>query len=106
MASTKQNMVIAQGTTFKVEFQLYDIDGNILTDTNGYTISATMRQSYEANNIYTFTTTITNGIVSLGMTANVTATIPPDNYYYIVDTSVANTTNRQIEGMITVTPRV
>jgi hypothetical protein len=103
MVARKQNIVIEQGATTHLEFQLYDANNDPLLDTAGYTGVAHLRQSWEANAIYTFDTSIgTNGILYLDMVPLYSNTVPANNYYYDIFLIGANTQSKIIEGMVTV----
>jgi len=104
MAAKKQNILIQQGSNTHFEFQLYDANGNPLTDSSGYSGTSRVRQSVEANNIYTFAVSFANGVMMLDMGATYSATIPEGNYYYTVDVTAFGSTDRIMEGMATVTP--
>ena len=103
MVARKQNIVVEAGTTTHLEFQLYDANNDPLLDTAGYSGVAHLRQSWEANAIYSFDTSIsTNGILYLDMGPLYSNTIPANNYYYDIFLIGANTQNKIIEGMVTV----
>jgi hypothetical protein len=103
MVARKQNIVVEQGATTHLEFQLYDANNDPLLDTAGYSGVCHLRQSWEANAIYTFDTSIgTNGILYLDMGPPYSNTIPANNYYYDIFLIGANTQSKIIEGMVTV----
>lgn len=103
MVARKQNIVVEQGATTHLEFQLYDANNDPLLDTAGYSGVCHLRQSWEANAIYTFDTSIgTNGILYLDMGPPYSNVIPANNYYYDIFLIGANTQSKIIEGMATV----
>jgi len=106
MVAKKQNLVLQKGSNTNFEFQLFDANGFPLTNSSGYTGISNFRQSQEANNIYSFAVSFANGILMLDANNAYTNTIVPDNYYYSIEVSVSNTSNRLIEGMLSVTPKM
>lgn len=104
--STKQNLVIEQGTTIHFEIQLYDANNNPLVDASGYSASSQIRESWESNTSYAFDTSFVGGTLNLDMTANASALIPNGPYQYDVKLSVGNTTIRLMEGNAQVTPQI
>ena len=102
MITRKQNLVIEQGSSIHFAFQLYDPDGEDLTDSTGYSAKSDLRQTLESNTIYSFIATVNHGVVYLDMSPAYSATLEPDNYYYTVELAVANSVNRIVEGMATV----
>lgn len=104
MVTRKQNLVIDQGSNIHFAFQLYEPSGDELTDSTGYAAQADLRQTLEFNTIYTFDTSVSDGMVNLHMTPAYSATVEPDNYYYTVELAVANTVSRIVEGMAVVRP--
>jgi hypothetical protein len=107
--ATKANIVIDQGSTFSVTFNLTDENGDPL-NLVGYTANAQMRKHYTSSNAVTFTcgTSGANGTVSLELTANQTDIIVPGRYVYDVELTEtsSNTISRVVEGIVTVTPQV
>lgn len=107
--ATKANLVIDQGSTYSVEIQLSDQNGDPL-DLNGYAANAQIRKWYSSStpaavfnaNINSYSSSIT-----LTLTANQTSNLVAGRYVYDVETtSPANTISRLVEGIITVTPQV
>ncbi|HYT43938.1 MAG TPA: hypothetical protein VEP90_16480 [Methylomirabilota bacterium] len=106
MVAKKQNLVLQQGSNTHFEFQLFDANGFPLTNSNGYTGVSNFRQSQEANNIYSFAVSFANGILMLDANNVYTNSIIPDNYYYTIEVSIGGTSNRLVEGMIQVSPKM
>jgi len=105
--ATKANIVIDQGTTFNTIVDLKDENGDPL-DTVGYTANSQIRKWYSSSNAtVVFTANISNGSVTLALTANQTSNLESGRYVYdIFLTDAANTISRVVEGIVTVTPRV
>ena len=110
MVANKINQIIEQGSDFHYQKTLFDSSNNILVVT-GYSSNSEMRKSYFSNVAYPFNVSLANGVISLDMYANTTSNITPGFYVYDVylfNRNDANnvTTQRIIEGQITVTPAV
>ena len=104
--ASKENLVIDQGTTYSVTINLDDENGDPLNIV-GYSSRAQMRKHYTSSNAVTFSTSLTNGELTLSLTANQTSNIVSGRYVYdaeLIDAS-GNVT-RIVEGIITVTPEV
>jgi hypothetical protein len=106
--ATKANIVIDQGSTFDVTFDLTDENGDPL-NLIGYTVSSQLRKHYSSTNSVSFScsTSGANGNVTIALTANQTSSIPNGRYVYDLElTNVDGTVSRIIEGIVTVTPQV
>lgn len=107
--ATKANLVIDQGTTFSVELDLSDENGDIL-NLNGYSANAQMRKWYTSSNSLAFSTSINinTGQVTLSLTANQTGSLTAGRYVYDVELTEnsSNSISRVVEGIVTVTPQV
>lgn len=104
--SQKQNIVIEAGATFVQTYTLTDSSNNAIS-TNGYSVSAQMRQSYYSINSVSFSANLNSNVLTLQMSANTTQSILPGRYVYDVLLSKADgTKERIIEGVATVTPEV
>jgi hypothetical protein len=107
--ATKANIVIDQGSTFSVTFDLTDENGDPL-NLVGYTANAQLRKHYSSTNsvVFTCTSSGANGNVTLSLTANQTNTIIAGRYVYDVELTenVSNNVSRIVEGIVTVTPQV
>ena len=104
--AAKLNIVIDQGSDFNTSFIVQNEDDSIIF--SGYTSTAGLRKSYSSTRIYLFDTTLSNnGLVSLSMNANTTATIVAGRYVYEVDIeNTAGNISRVAEGIVTVSPGI
>lgn len=103
----KTNIVINQGSSFTENFELENGDDETYS-TSGQTASGTMKKWYTSESGTSFTVTLTDGNLSLSLTADQTKALEPGRYVYdvvLVNTS-DNTVSRPIEGIATVTPGV
>ena len=108
--STKANLTIDQGTTFSVDLNLTDENGDVLA-LSGYTANSQLRRWYtSANTSATFGTSINtlSGVITLSLSANQSANLTYGRYVYDVELTEtsSNTVTRIIEGIATVTPQV
>lgn len=105
--ATKANLVIDQGSTFSVDLDLTDENGDVI-NLQGYTATSQMRRWYTSTTSYPFTTSVNAaaGIISLSMTSTQTSDITAGRYVYDVEISLDNVISRVIEGIVTVTPNV
>lgn len=104
--STKTNITIDQGTTFQLSVSLTDSNGYPII-TTGYSSRASMQKDYQSVNSIPISTTVSNGQVTMYLTANASANIAAGRYVYdvkLIDT--ANNVYRVVEGIATVTPQV
>lgn len=107
--ATKANLVIDQGTSYSVTLNLTDENGDAINLIN-YSANSQIRKWYSSSNSVAFATSldITEGTVTLTLTANQTNILKAGRYVYDVelyDTS-SNTYSRILEGIVTVTPQV
>lgn len=107
--ATKANLVIDQGATYNTDIYLLDDNGDSLMLGN-YTVASQMRKSYTSSNAISFScsTNVTEGTITLSLTAAQTAAITPGRFVYDVELTdtYSNTVSRVVEGIITVTPQV
>jgi hypothetical protein len=107
--ATKANLVIDQGTTFSVDLDLTDDNGDAL-GLDGFTANAQLRKWYTSSNSTAFATSIntSSGQISLSLTANQTGLLTAGRYVYDVELtqSSTNAISRVVEGIVTVTPQV
>jgi hypothetical protein len=106
MTAVVQNIEIEMGATFTLTVALNDANNNPL-NVSSYTSQAAMRQDYQSTNSYSFVTSLANGALTLSMTANTTANIPPGRYVY--DAYMINSNGyvaRVVEGLVDVSPEV
>ena len=109
--TVRVNLLLNQGATFFQQVEITDQNGDSLqvTFANGdpvYTASAQMRKSYFSSNAQSFTTALSNGMLTLAMTSNATANIEGGRYVYDVELTSANSVSRIIEGHVQVKPEV
>ena len=105
MAHTRTNLLLEQGATFSKTFMLQDSNGNAL-NTSPYTASAKMRKHHEsANATATFTTAFSGANLTISIDYVTTANIEIGRYVYDVEltNTTANTVERAVDGIITVT---
>lgn len=100
-----------QGATFENVINLTDDVTNANINISGYIVQSQMRRSYySANASANLTCQITDsstGEVTISLTAQQTANIKAGRYLFdVVVSTVANSTIRLLEGIITVTPRI
>jgi hypothetical protein len=106
--ATKANLVIDQGSTFLVELDLKDENGDILV-LSGYSANSQIRKWYTSSNASaTFATSINTaaGAISLSLTSEETSGLVAGRYVYDVEIQDGSSTTRIIEGIVTVTPQV
>lgn len=104
--ATKANITIDQGASFSTEIILTDEAGNLL-DLSVYTGESQIRKSYTSSTAKSFDVNLLDGIVTLSMAANTTATMTAGRYVYdVILVDGANNVTRIVEGIVTVTPRV
>jgi hypothetical protein len=107
--ATKANLVIDQGSTFSVDLDLTDENGDILS-LDGFTANSQLRKWYTASNSTAFSTSVNaaSGQVTLTLTANQTGSLTAGRYVYDVELTETSTNaiSRVVEGIVTVTPQV
>jgi hypothetical protein len=107
--ATINNLYIDQGTTFSVQIQVFDANGDPLNIT-GYTANSQIRKSYASTSAtQAFAADVTNpanGIITLSMTAQQTANIKYGRYVYDVEIINNDVIYRASEGIVTVYPEV
>jgi hypothetical protein len=103
----KANITVDQGTDFTTSINVTDEDG-IAIDLTDYTGAAQMRKTYTSSNAVSFSVTLSNSTVTLGLTASQTIAITAGRYVYDVELTdtTSNTVSRILEGIVTVTPNV
>ena len=103
----KANIVIDQGSDFSTTIDVTDDNGSPI-DLSTYTGAAQMRKHYTSSNSTSFAVAVSNGVVTLSMSAAISNEVVPGRYVYdleLTDTS-SNTVSRLVEGLVTVTPQV
>ena len=105
--ATKVNLVVDQGSTFQTSVTFNDENGNTINFST-YTGAAQMRKHFTSSNSVSFSVNMTsNGVITLGLTANQTANLTSGRYVYDLEvTDSSNLISRLIEGIVTVTPNV
>ena len=103
-------LFIDQGTDYETSIDLVGDDGSPI-NVASYVFTGQIRKSYYSKNPtanLTFTIiNATTGNVKMSMTAATTANIPAGRYLYDVKmVDSAATTNRLVEGIITINPQV
>ena len=104
----KANLVVDQGSTFVNTLNLTDAD-DIPLDLTTYTASAQFRKHYTSSNSVSFTVGLggNTGVITLSLSANVTANVSAGRYLYDVEiTDSSNSVTRVVEGIVTVTPNI
>ncbi len=103
---SKFNLSIDQGSTFQITVDITDEDDNPL-QSNGNSVSAQIRKHYLSTNSTSFSTNLTNGVITLSLTANQTSALTAGRHLYDVElTNAANSKIRIMEGIVTVNPEV
>jgi len=105
--ATKVNLVVDQGSTFQTSVTFNDENGNTINFST-YSGAAQMRKHFTSSNSVSFSVNMTsNGVITLGLTANQTANLTSGRYVYDLEvTDASNQISRLIEGIVTVTPNV
>ena len=100
-------MVVDQGSTFQTSVTFNDENGNTINFST-YSGAAQMRKHFTSSNSVSFSVNMTsNGVITLGLTANQTANLTSGRYVYDLEvTDSSNLISRLIEGIVTVTPNV
>ena len=102
----KANLVIDQGTTFASSIEVLDENDSPIP-LQDYVARGQMRKTYTSNNAVNFTTTTSNGMLVISLTATQTANITAGRYVYDVElVDSQNTVVRILEGIVTITPEV
>ena len=105
--ATKVNLVVDQGTTFQTSITFNDENGDPINFAL-YTGAAQMRKHYTSSNSVSFSVTLnSNGVITLGLSANQTGNLVSGRYVYDLEvTDTSDQISRLIEGIVTVTPNV
>lgn len=106
--ASKANLVIDQGSTYSVNLDLTDENGDVI-DLTGYTANSQIRKWYTSlTSAATFTTSINaaSGELTLSLTANQTSNLVAGRYVYDVEIDQNGVISRIVEGIVTVTPQV
>lgn len=104
--ATKVNLIIDQGTTFSKSIDLKDANNNPL-DVTDYESRGQLRKHYLSSNSISFSTSLTEGQLTISLTANQTSSIVSGRHVYDVELiNPSGSISRIMEGIITVTPEV
>ena len=106
--ATKANLVIDQGTTYYVELDLTDQNGDPL-DLAAYSVTSQIRKWYTSSTpAATFNASVVlPSKITLNLTEAQTSNLVAGRYVYDVEArSTSNTVSRVLEGIVTVTPQV
>ena len=100
-----------QGANFNNVINLSDDITNASLNIQGYSVRSQMRRSYYSvnatANIVCTVSNYANGEITMSMTAANTAIIKAGRYLFDLETiDRSGVTNRVLEGIITVTPRI
>ncbi len=111
MPAGYQELFLEQGATFNTTISLDDVNG-VPYDLTGTVAKSQIKKSYySSNNVAQFVISPdvdpTKGVISLGLTAEVTANMASGRYVYdVAIKDQANTVTRILEGVINVLPQV
>ena len=106
--ATKANLVIDQGSTFLVELDLKDENGDVL-QLGGYTANSQMRKWYTSSSaaaVFATNVNTSNGTLTLSLTSEETSGLVAGRYVYDVEIQNNTSVTRILEGIVTVTPQV
>ena len=101
------NIVIDQGTSFRLSVVLTNDDGSP-KDLTSYEVNSQIRRSYYTNTFTAFTTSKVNltGEITISLSAAETSSLKAGRYVYDIEIEDPSETVRVIEGIVTVTPEV
>tara|TARA_B100000900_G_scaffold398454_1_gene399813 strand:+ start:427 stop:762 length:336 start_codon:yes stop_codon:yes gene_type:complete len=101
MAVFVSNITIEQGYDFDTSFQLEDTRTNSPLILTGAATTCMMRKSFTSSTSVSFASTITddvNGIISISLTSDQTATLKPGRYVYDVKLTSNGKEFKAVEG--------
>ena len=101
------NIVIDQGTSFRLSVVLTNDDGSP-KDLSTYQVNSQIRKSYYTNTFTAFSTEKVNltGEITISLSAAETSSLKAGRYVYDIEIEDPSETVRVIEGIVTVTPEV
>lgn len=104
------NVTVEQGSDFIYEHTVKDVNGSAVDLTN-YSVVGTFARNFTTDTKYNFTATIPTpleGSVTLELDSVTTAGLKAGRYVYSVflTNSVSGAVDRELEGIVTVTPAV
>tara|TARA_B100000003_G_scaffold192516_1_gene192218 strand:+ start:430 stop:813 length:384 start_codon:yes stop_codon:yes gene_type:complete len=102
------NLFVDQGSDYTLTLTVKDDDGNA-TDLTGYTVEAYFQKWTGANQVYKFTTTVTDasaGKVQITLKGSVSDDIPSGRYSYdvVINHASNDITRRVIQGSLVLNP--
>jgi len=103
--ATRYDFVIDQGSEFELQIQLFD--DNDEPDLEPYTARGKLKKHYTSSNSYTLDCSVSDGVLTVGMTSTYSSNCVPGRYVY--DVEIINNSNavfRVIEGIVTLSPNV
>lgn len=104
MSAAQYNIIIDQYQDFSRGFQLKE--DNVILDITGYTFQAQVRERTQSSTAYNFTVSISDavqGLITMTMTDDITATIAPGDYVYdLVAIKPGGEKIRLLQGLATV----
>ncbi len=104
--SKKINLVIDQGSTFTYSARLSDIANHDI-DFSDYTVSGSIRKSYEANTSVPLQANIVGSTLNLSLNSASTTALEACRQVYDVEITDTNgIVTRLIEGIVTISPEV
>ena len=102
----KMNLFIDQSSEFLYTFDLHDELGDAL-DITDYTAKAVMKPWFSYGNTYSFTATLTTGLLTLTLSTATSALIPAGRYVWNAElTHLDGSTMRIVEGNADILPVV
>ena len=98
---------VDQGSNLQIEINVTYANG-IAVDLSSHTVTSECRKNPYTNTVYTFVGTgAANGLVTLTMNAETSATVPAGRYLYDVEIlSPSNVKTRVQEGLIVFHPNI
>ena len=101
----RYDITIDQGSPFELEVDLFDTDMN--PDTATYTAAGKMKKHFTSSNSYSFSCSVTDGVLTVSLTSNATAAFVAGRYVYDVEIyDEDGGALRVVEGIATITPSV
>jgi len=108
-----KELLIDQGSTFRYQVSLSDINDDTAFDLSNFTVTSHIKKTYKSlNPAAIFTTAFanndpTNGAIELGLTDEETASLAPGRYMFdVVIESNTGAIYRVVEGLIEVNPGI
>lgn len=108
MTIKKTDLYIDQGTTYSIDLNLYDDNGDAVNLT-GYSASSLIKQWYTSQISTPFNVVINgnSGIITLNLDANTSTNLRAGRYVYDVNIKdSSNNVTRVFEGLVTISPSV